>query len=69
MDGDLRSPGTLVGVQALAALQLVYGIDVVCVVHDEVQHEVPMKRKRPLTYGGLRYSHRVVQCGQRFVDW
>lgn len=37
--GNLRPPATLLGVQALAAPQLLYEIEVVCVVHHEVQHQ------------------------------
>jgi enamine deaminase RidA (YjgF/YER057c/UK114 family) len=37
--GELRPPSTLLGVQALAAPGLLYEIDVVCVVRQEVQHQ------------------------------
>lgn len=37
--GDLRPPATLLGVQALAQPHFLYEIDVVCVVHHEVQHQ------------------------------
>ena len=37
--GELRPPSTLIGVQALAAEQLLYEIDVVCLVRHEVQYQ------------------------------
>ena len=37
--GGLRPPATLLGVQALAMPDILYEIDVVCVVHHEPKHQ------------------------------